>query len=70
MGDGARGGVTHGATDEFSRRAVRSPATVWDLHATLLHRLGFDHEKRTWYHSGVDRRLTDVPVRVIREVLA
>ena len=70
MGAGVRGGVSYGATDPFGRRAEVDPTTVWDFHATALHLLGFDHERLTWYHNGLDRRLTDVHGHVIREVLA
>jgi len=70
MGAGVQGGTTYGATDEFGRRAELNPTTVWDFYATVLHLLGFDHEKLTWYHNGLDRRLTDVQGRVIVEVLA
>lgn len=70
MGAGVKGGVSHGATDEFGRRAAEHPTTVWDFHATVLHILGFDHTRLTWYHNGLDRRLTDVHGHVIREILA
>jgi hypothetical protein len=70
MGAGVKGGVSYGATDEFGRRAEVNPATVWDFYATVLHLLGFDHEKLTWYHNGLDRRLTDVHGQVIGEVLS
>jgi hypothetical protein len=70
MGAGVQGGVSHGATDQFGRRAEDNPATVWDFYATVLHLLGFDHEKLTWYHNGLDRRLTDVQGQVIQHVLA
>ena len=70
MGAGVQGGVSYGATDEFGRRAEVNPTTVWDFYATVLHLLGFNHEKLTWYHNGLDRRLTDVHGSVIREVLA
>jgi len=70
MGAGVRGGVSHGSTDDFGRRAAVKPTTVWDFYATVLHLLGFDHERLTRYHNGLDRRLTDVHGRVIREVLA
>lgn len=70
MGAGVRGGVSHGATDEFGRRAAENPTTVWDFYATVLHLLGFDHERLTWYHNGFDRRLTDVHGKLIHEVLA
>jgi hypothetical protein len=70
MGAGVRGGVSHGATDDFGRRAAIDPATVWDFYATVLHLLGLDHERLTWYHNGLDRRLTDVHGQLITEVLA
>jgi hypothetical protein len=70
MGAGVRGGVRFGATDAFGRRAELHPRTVWDFYATVLHLLGFDHERLTWYHNGLDRRLTDVHGEVITEVLA
>jgi hypothetical protein len=70
MGAGVKGGVSYGATDEFGRRAEQQPTTIWDFYATVLDILGFDHTKLTWYHNGLDRRLTDVHGHVIREVLA
>ncbi len=70
MGAGVRGGTSHGATDEFGRRAVEDITTVWDFYATALHLLGFDHERLTYYHNGFDRRLTDVHGNVIRDILA
>jgi hypothetical protein len=70
MGAGVQGGISYGATDEFGRRAEVHPTTVWDFYATVLHLLGFEHEKLTWYHNGLDRRLTDVQGRVIDEVLS
>ena len=70
MGAGVRGGTSYGATDEFGRRAEVNPTTVWDFYATVLHLLGFDHERLTWYHNGLDRRLTDVHGKMIRELLA
>lgn len=70
MGAGVKGGVSYGATDEFGRRAELNPTTVWDFYATVLHLLGFDHEQLTWYHNGLDRRLTDVHGQVIHDVLA
>ncbi|MBK9167455.1 MAG: DUF1501 domain-containing protein [Bryobacterales bacterium] len=69
LGAGVKGGVSHGATDEFGRKAVEDVATVYDFHATLLHLLGLDHEKLTWYHNGIQRRLTDVHGHVIQPVL-
>ena len=70
MGAGVKGGTSYGATDEFGRRSVTDVATVWDFYATVLHLLGFDHEKLTWYHNGLDRRLTDVHGHVLRPILA
>jgi len=70
MGAGVQGGMSYGATDEFGRRAEVNPTTVWDFYATVLHLLGFDHERLTWYHNGLDRRLTDVHGHVIRDILA
>jgi len=69
-GAGIKGGVSHGATDEFGRKSVDGVTTVWDFYATVLHLLGFEHTKLTWYHNGLDRRLTDVHGNVVREVLA
>lgn len=70
MGAGVKGGVSYGATDEFGRRAQIDPVTVWDFYATVLQILGFDHEKLNYYYNGLDRRLTDVHGKVIREILA
>ncbi len=70
MGAGIKGGVSYGATDQFGRRAELKPTTVWDFYATVLHLLGFDHERLTWYHNGLDRRLTDVQGILVDEVLA
>jgi hypothetical protein len=69
MGAGVRGS-SFGTTDEFGRRAAENPTTVWDFYATALHLLGFDHTKLTWYYNGLDRRLTNVHGRVIREILS
>jgi arylsulfatase A-like enzyme len=62
--------VVHGATDEFGFRAVENPVSVHDLHATMLHLLGFDHERLTYRHAGRDFRLTDVSGEVVRPVVA
>ena len=69
-GAGVKGGVSHGATDEFGFKAVENKVHVHDLHATILHLLGFDHEKFTYRYAGRDFRLTDVHGRVVKEVLA
>jgi uncharacterized protein (DUF1501 family) len=69
-GGGVRGGQVIGATDEFGFAAVEDRVHVHDLHATILHLLGFDHERFTYRYAGRDFRLTDVHGRVIRQVLA
>ncbi|NUM52082.1 MAG: DUF1501 domain-containing protein [Candidatus Hydrogenedentes bacterium] len=69
-GGGVRGGHIHGATDEFGFKAVESPVHVHDLHATMLHLLGFDHEKFTFRSAGRDFRLTDVHGNVVHELIA
>ena len=69
-GGGIKGGMIHGATDEFGYSAVEKPMHVHDLHATLLHCMGIDHEKLTFRYSGRDFRLTDVSGVVVKEILA
>jgi uncharacterized protein (DUF1501 family) len=69
-GGGSKGGYVHGATDEFGFQAVENKVHVHDLQATIMHMLGFDHEKLTYRHAGRDFRLTDVHGRVIKELLA
>ena len=69
-GGGVRGGMTYGTTDPIGLRADENPVHIHDLHATILHLLGMDHEKLTYFHNGRDHRLTDVAGRVVREILA
>ncbi|MCX7416443.1 MAG: DUF1501 domain-containing protein [Planctomycetia bacterium] len=69
-GGGVRGGTVHGATDDFGFKAVENPTSVHDLHATMLHLMGFDHEKLTYRYAGRDFRLTDVHGQVVRDILA
>jgi uncharacterized protein (DUF1501 family) len=69
-GGGVKGGQVYGATDEFGFRAVEKKVHVHDLHATMLHLLGFDHEKFTFRYAGRDFRLTDVHGRVVKELIA
>ena len=69
-GGGVKGGVTYGESDELSYKALVNPTYCYDLHATILHLLGIDHEKLTFRHNGIDRRLTDVHGHVIKELLA
>jgi hypothetical protein len=69
-GGGARGGTHYGATDEIGHRAVQDRVHLNDLHATILHLLGLDHERLTYRYQGRDFRLTDVAGNVVREVIA
>ncbi len=69
-GGGIKGGTTYGATDDFGFQSVENPTSVHDLHATMLHLLGFDHEQLTYRYAGRDFRLTDVHGRVIQEIVA
>lgn len=68
-GGGVRGGMAYGETDEFGFRAVHNRVHIHDLHATMLHLMGIDHERLTYRYAGRDYRLTDVSGRVIREVI-
>jgi hypothetical protein len=69
-GAGVKAGVSHGESDPWSWRAADGKAYCYDIHATILHLMGIDHEKLTVRHDGTDRRLTDVHGHVIKEVLA
>ena len=71
-GGGSKGGYTHGSTDEFGYAAVEDPVHVRDMHATILHLLGFDHEKFTYRYAGLDFRLTGVAdkVSVVHDLIA
>jgi Protein of unknown function (DUF1501) len=69
-GGGIRPGLTYGATDELGFHITENPVHVHDLQATILHLLGFDHEKLTFHHAGRDFRLTDVHGRVVKDLLA
>ena len=68
-GGGVKGGMAYGATDEFGFTAVENRVHVHDLHATILHLMGIDHERLTYRYSGRDFRLTDVSGRVIQEII-
>ncbi|MDX2019914.1 MAG: DUF1501 domain-containing protein [Deltaproteobacteria bacterium] len=68
-GGGIKPGISYGQTDEIGFKAVEKPVSVHDLHATLMHQLGFDHERLTFHHDGRDYRLTDLSGRVITEVI-
>jgi hypothetical protein len=70
-GGGIQGGIAYGETDDFSYNVVRDPVAVRDLHATILHQLGVDHEKLTFPFQGLDQRLTGVePAHVVRGILS
>jgi hypothetical protein len=69
-GGGVKAGAIHGSTDEFGLRGVDGRVHVHDFHATILHLLGFDHEKLVYRHNGRDERLTDVSGTVVKEVVA
>jgi len=69
-GAGIQGGASHGETDEFGHKAVKDRATVHDLHATMLHLLGVDHKRLTYFHNGRQYRLTDVAGEVLTRLLA
>ena len=69
-GGGAKPGITYGATDEFGYRAVENKLDIHDMHATILHLLGMDHKKMTYYFDGRDMRLTDVHGHVAHDLIA
>jgi hypothetical protein len=68
-GGNIRPGMTFGETDDFSYNIVRDPLHIHDLNATILHQLGFNHERLTYRYQGRDFRLTDVHGRVVQEIL-
>ena len=68
-GGGIKGGVTFGKSDEWSYKTASTPSYCYDVHATILDLLGIDHEKLTFRHNGIDRRLTDVHGEVIRDII-
>lgn len=69
-GGGVKGGLAYGATDELGNAAVDNPVHIHDLHATILHLMGMDHERLTYRYSGRDFRLTDVHGRVVHDIIA
>ncbi len=69
-GAGVKKGFSYGATDEFGYQAAELVSTIYDLHATILHLLGIDHERLSYYNNGIERRLTDVHGHLIKDVLA
>ena len=69
-GAGLKKGFAYGATDAVGYASVEKPVTTYDFHATILHLLGIDHERLTFYHNGIQRRLTNVHGHVVREIIA
>ena len=69
-GAGVKRGIVHGRSDDVGGTVAENPVHVHDFHATILHLLGFDHEKLTFRHDGRDERLTDVRGKVVKEILA
>lgn len=69
-GAGVKPGVSYGSTDALGLKAVEKVTTIYDFHATILHLMGLDHERLSYYHNGIERRLTDVHGHVIRPILA
>jgi hypothetical protein len=70
VGAGLRAGIAHGATDDLGYAAIEHVTTTYDLHATVLHLLGIDHQRLTFYHNGISRRLTNVHGHVVRDILS
>mgnify|MGYP002640708599 CR=1 FL=1 len=68
-GGGIKPGLSYGATDDYSVNVTENPVHVHDLHATLLHLLGIDHEKLTYRYQGRDFRLTDLYGRVVQDII-
>jgi uncharacterized protein (DUF1501 family) len=69
-GAGLKKGFAFGATDPVGYASIQDPVTTYDMHATILHLLGIDHERLTFYHNGIQRRLTNVHGRIVKEILA
>src|SRR5207302_21886 len=68
-GGGFRGGFAYGSTDDFGNSVAENPVDIHDVHATLLHQLGLDHERLTFRYGGRDQRLTDVHGHVVKELI-
>jgi uncharacterized protein (DUF1501 family) len=69
-GAGVKPGTAYGASDDLGYQPAETPVTVYDFHATALHLLGLNHEKLTYYHNGIRRRLTDVHGHVVHPILS
>jgi hypothetical protein len=68
-GAGVKRAFSYGATDDFGYQAVEKVTTIYDLHATMLHLIGLNHERLSYYHNGIERRLTDVHGNILKEIL-
>lgn len=69
-GAGVKPGISYGSTDALGHKAAENVTTIYDFHATILHLMGLDHERLSYYHNGIERRLTDVHGHVIQKILA
>jgi uncharacterized protein (DUF1501 family) len=69
-GAGVKAPFSYGATDDFGHKATENVVSTYEFHATILHLLGLDHERLSYYHNGIERRLTDVHGHVIKDVVA
>ena len=69
-GGGVKGGMSYGQTDEIGWKTVENPVHWHDFHATVLHLMGMDHKKLTYYHNGIERRLTNVHGNVVQDIFA
>jgi hypothetical protein len=69
-GGGVKPGIVHGATDDFGYNIAENPVHVHGLHATILHLMGVDHTRLTYFHQGSHFRLTDVHGKVVKNILA
>lgn len=70
MGAGVKKGYAHGESDEFGYKGAKDKTSVYDFNATILHLLGLDHERLSFYSNGLERRLTNVHGHVVKDVLA
>jgi len=70
VGPGLKKGFSYGSTDELGYKAADNPVTLYDFHATILHLMGLDHTRLSWYHNGLQRRLTDVHGKVLTPLFA
>jgi len=68
-GAGVKKGFSYGHSDEFGFKAAEDPVSVYDFNATILHLMGLDHERLTYYHNGLERRLTNVHGHVVEDLL-